>query len=326
MTGPSSDGPSLLEIGGASIPPGSRSRLNLPVARLTTGSLLSLPLEVVHGAEPGPTLWLSGAIHGDELDGVEIVRRVLEHLRPERLAGTVLAAPIVNVWGFEAGSRYLPDRRDLNRSFPGGKRGSMASRLAHLFMTEVVKRCEYGVDFHCGSDQRENLPQVRADLEDDQTRRLALAFGAPVAVHNNPPDGSLRRAAVKAGARVVLFEAGEAGRFNPSAIESGIRGVSRLLEALEMVPGSSTDEGPPSAPEVIEVRKSRWVRAGRSGILRLEIELGERVNKDQHLGTIGDAFFQERHPVKAPKAGIVLGRRVNPLVYQGEGLVHLGDL
>lgn len=327
MTSPNNDEPGPLELGGATLLPGTRERLELPVARLTTGSLLSLPLEVVHGRRPGPALWLSGAIHGDELDGVEIIRRVLDHLRPEELAGTVVAAPIVNVYGFESGSRYLPDRRDLNRSFPGGKKGSMASRVAHLFMSEVVERCRYGVDFHCGSDQRENLPQVRANLEDEETRRLALAFGAPVAVHNTPPDGSLRKAAVKAGARVILYEAGEAGRFTPSAITGGSHGVMRILEALEMVAGDSGEEAAaPSSGEVLEVQKSRWVRAGRSGILRLSVELGERVKKNQKLGTVGDAFGRDPHPVKAQRAGIVLGRRVNPLVYQGEGLVHLGDL
>ncbi|MFP3949254.1 MAG: succinylglutamate desuccinylase/aspartoacylase family protein, partial [Longimicrobiales bacterium] len=204
-----------LEIGDRTVLPGTREHLKLPVARLTTGSLLSVPLEVVHGRKPGRAVWLSGAIHGDELDGVEIIRRVLDRLRPETLDGTVVAAPIVNVYGFESGSRYLPDRRDLNRSFPGGKKGSMASRIAHLFMTEVVESCDYGVDFHCGSDQRENLPQVRADLEDEEILRLALAFGAPVVLHNSPPDGSLRKAALEAGARVILYEAGEAGRFTP---------------------------------------------------------------------------------------------------------------
>lgn len=318
--------PPPLEIGDRTLPPGTREQLKLPVARLTTGSLLSLPLEVVHGRKPGPAVWLSGAIHGDELDGVEIIRRVLERLRPEALEGTVVAAPIVNVYGFESGSRYLPDRRDLNRSFPGGRKGSMASRIAHLFMTEVVERCDYGVDFHCGSDQRENLPQVRADLEDEETLRMALAFGAPVAVHNAPPDGSLRKAAVNAGARVILYEAGEAGRFTPAAIAEGTRGVLRILDALGMVAADPGDEAGPARDEVLRVSRSRWVRAGRSGILRLSVELGERVEKGQRLGTIGDAFGRDPHPVKASRTGIVLGRRINPLVYQGEGLVHLGDL
>lgn len=202
----------------------------------------------------------------------------------------------------------------------------MASRIAHLLMTEVVERCDYGVDFHCGSDQRENLPQVRADLEDEETLRLARAFGASVVIHNAPPDGSLRKAALNAGARVILYEAGEAGRFTPAAIAEGTRGVMRILDALEMVPVDLGDEGEPAPDEVLEVKKSRWVRAGRSGILRLSVELGERVGKGQRLGTIGDAFARDPHPVKASRAGIVLGRRVNPLVYQGEGLVHLGDL
>jgi predicted deacylase len=316
-----SDEPKPFELGGVRVEPGHRGRVDLPAARLTTGSWMTLPVEVVHGTRPGPTVWLSGALHGDELDGVEIVRRVLGRLRARYMGGTVLAVPIVNVFGFLVENRYLPDRRDLNRSFPGSARGSMASRLAHLFMHEVVRRCSWGFDFHCGSDARENLPQVRGDLDDPETHRVALAFGAPVTIHGRPPDGSLRKVAVQRGARVVLFEGGEAGRFTAEVIESGVEGVLRALRALEVTGG---DAGRP--PPTIEVRRTSWLRAGRSGILRLDVRLGDHVQKGQRVGLIADALGDDGRPVRARTAGMVIGRRVNPLVYQGEAVVNLAEV
>lgn len=301
---------------------GTRARVDLPVARLATGEWVHLSVQVVHGAREGPTVWLSGAVHGDELDGVEIIRSVLGRLRVPSLAGTVLAVPIVNVFGFVAENRYLPDRRDLNRSFPGAARGSMASRLAHLVMAEVVDRCRYGVDYHCGSDGRENLPQIRADLENEETRELARVFGAPVAIHGRPPDGSLRKEAVKAGALALLYEGGEAGRFTRSAIETGTEGTLRVLRHLGMLGGEPEVAAPPSP----EAWKTHWVRAGRSGICRLDVELGDTVTRGQRLGQIADALGDEGRAVKARGAGVVVGRRVNPLVYQGEALVHLAEV
>lgn len=315
--------PDGFELGGERVEPGARMRVEIPIARLATGTWLHLPVEAVHGRRPGPVLWLSAAVHGDEVDGVEIIRQVLEGLEGRSLAGTVVAAPVVNVFGFVAEDRYLPDRRDLNRSFPGSKRGSMASRLANLFMEEVVGRSDYGIDFHCGSDDRDNLPQVRGDLDDEETLRLARAFGAPVTIHGKPPDGSLRRAAVKAGARVLLYEGGEARRFTPDAIEIGVRGVRRVLRALQMVPEDGAEE---DDPDTLESRQTHWVRAGRSGICRLHVELGQRVAEGEELGTIADALGADAHPVVARKPGLVIGRRINPLVHQGEAVAHLAEV
>lgn len=311
------------QIGSRTVAPGERARVEIAVARLATGTWLHLPVEVVHGTRPGPALWLSAAVHGDELDGVEIIRRVLESLKAETLSGTVVAAPVVNVFGFVAEDRYLPDRRDLNRSFPGSERGSMASRLANLFMKEVVGRCEYGIDFHCGSDDRDNLPQVRGDLDDQETRRLALAFGAPVTIHGKPPEGSLRKAGVTVGARVLLYEGGEARRFTPEAIEIGCRGVRRVLAALDMTGDESQTD---TTAVTVESRKTHWVRAGRSGICRLDIELGQRVEKGDFLGTIADALGAEGHAVRARKGGLVIGRRINPLIHQGEAVAHMAEV
>lgn len=300
------------------VAPGGRGHTDLPVARFVTGEWLNLPVEIVHGAEPGPTLWMSGAIHGDELDGVEIIRRVLKRLDPDELRGTVIGVPVVNVFGFAAESRYLPDRRDLNRSFPGKDDGSMASRLAHLFMTEIVARSDFGLDFHCGSDDRINLPQVRANLEDPGTKRLARAFAPPVLIHGRAPDGSLRKTAVDRGIPTLVYEGGEAGRFTKSAIKEGVDGTLRVLADRDMI-----DDAPEPEHDPIEATSLGWVRAPRSGICRIDVDLGERVKRRQKLGSVTELMGRDPEPLRSSSAGIVIGKRVHPLVHQGEALIHL---
>lgn len=301
--------------------PGRKASLELPVATLPTGSSFSLPLSVVHGSRPGPTVWLSGAIHGDELNGVEIIRLVLRELRARSLAGTVIAAPVVNVFGFITESRYLPDRRDLNRSFPGSRRGSLASRLAHLFMTEVVDRADVGIDLHTGSNHRSNLPQIRCATDDPRTMALAEAFAAPVTVHAALRDGSLRAACVKRDIPILLYEAGEAHRFDEFAIDAGVAGVLRVLSHL----GLRSDGEPPPRPTRL-VDTTSWVRAGRSGLFRLGTDLGARVGRGDELGAVADAHGQSRGTVRAPFDGIVIGLTRNPQVSQGDALVHVADL
>ena len=310
-----------LRLGGKRIGPGERKRVELPVARITTGDWLALSVEVLHGLEPGPTLWLTGAIHGDEIDGIEIIRRTLARLDARTLRGTIIAVPVVNLFGFVSESRYLPDRRDLNRSFPGSANGSLASRLARMLMDEVVARGDWGLDFHCGSDDRENLPQIRANLDDAETRRIAHAFGAPVTIHGRAPDGALRKAALEAECRALVYEAGEAGRFTETAIARGHEGVARVLRTLGMVDG-----GAQPSPETVESRRTRWVRAARSGICRIEVDLGEHVRRGQPVGEITDPFGDGGETLAARCDGIVIGRRVNPLVYQGEAVVHLAEV
>lgn len=310
-----------MEIGDADVDRGERRRVELPVARLATGNLLSLPVEVLNGASDGPRIWLSGAVHGDEVVGVEIIRRVVRRLDPDHLAGTVISVPIVNVFGFIAESRYLPDRRDLNRAFPGRESGSLASRLAHLFMEEVVRKCDYGIDFHAGSDDRTNLPQVRADLDDEETRRLALAFAPPVAIHAGLRDGSLREAAAEEGLHVLLYEGGEARRFAPDAVEAGVAGTLRALEGLGMC-----ETGSPAAPACRESRETRWERASRSGILHLDVGAGDRVEEGTLLGEITNSFGDRKARVRCRTPGIVIGHTLSPLVNRGDALVHVARL
>ncbi len=304
------------------MPPGRRRRFEIPVARLATGTAMSMPVTVVSGRHAGPRIWVSAAIHGDELNGVEIVRRVLRHLEPASLRGTVIAVPVVNVFGFVTESRYLPDRRDLNRSFPGSRRGSLAARLARLFMDSVVDHCTWGIDLHTGSNHRENLPQIRADLDDTATLEKARAFGAPLVVHSTLRDGSLREAAGARDIRVLLYEAGEALRFHEDAIRVGTSGVLRVMHALGML--GEAPAGPPDPP--LEVRRSSWVRARRSGIALLSTDLGDEVEEGQELGSISDASDGRAATVRAPFAGVVIGINRMPLVSRGDALVHLGNL
>jgi predicted deacylase len=307
-------------IGSVRVRAGAARDLALPITRLVTGADVDLPVRVLHGREDGPTVWVNAAIHGDEVVGVEVIRQVLAGLSAKTLRGTLIAVPIVNVHGFMIGSRYLPDRRDLNRSFPGSPRGSLAARIAHLMMTEVVAPCEVGIDLHTGSDRRTNLPQVRADLDDERTRELALAFGAPVALHAKLRDGSLRHAAGERGATVLLYEAGEAWRMDPWAVDAGVAGVRRVLAALGM-----TDPVDPADSPSVVCRRSGWVRARGSGMLHVEVGLGQRVQRGERIGGLFDSFGKRVGLVHADRAGIVVGRSESPLVNRGDAVVHLAE-
>lgn len=320
-TAPERRGAEPVEIGGRVLAPGRRSTFEIPVARLPTDTWLSLPIVAVNGRRPGPRLFLSAAVHGDELNGVEIIRRVTATLDARSLAGFVVAVPIVNVFGFVNESRYLPDRRDLNRSFPGSPRGPLASRMAHLLMTEVVARCDYGIDLHTGSWHRTNLPQVRADLRDPECRRCAEAFGAPVMLHSRVRDGSLRQSATAAGCHVILYEGGEANRFDPGPIEAGVAGVLRVMRELGMRDAPLAE--PPGTP--LASGRSHWVRARRGGILRLQTELGATIEARQELGVISDAFGAALARVRARADGLVIGHTRKPLVNQGDALVHVAE-
>jgi hypothetical protein len=272
------------------------------------------------GLRPGPRVWLSAAIHGDELNGIEIIRQVLASLNPRTLGGAVIAIPVVNIFGFLNESRYLPDRRDLNRSFPGSSRGSLASQIAHLFMTEVVQQCDYGIDLHTGAHHRRNLPQIRGDLEDEETRSAAIAFGAPVILHARLRDGSLREAAKRIGVHVLLFEGGEAFRFDVATIQVGYDGILSVLNELGMIRRRKRKRVP-----VFESYTSRWGRASKAGLLILSARLGDRVKRGDTLGFIRDALGVARGPLRAPCDGVVIGLTTKALVNRGDALVHVAE-
>jgi predicted deacylase len=283
----------------------------------------TLSVQVIHGRREGPTLFVSAAVHGDEIIGVEIVRRLIGAAPLRRIAGTVLLIPIVNALGFIGQSRYLPDRRDLNRAFPGSAKGSLASRLAGLMLSEVVSRCDYGIDLHSAAVHRENLPQIRIDLRDRKIRPLAEAFAPPVIVNSALREGSLRHAASESGVPVMVFEAGEGLRFDEYAIRVGVRGALRVMSHLEMI-GKGRYLG--KAKEAPVARKSAWTRAVEGGILRTKRKIGDYVAEGEVLGLISDPFGDWEAEVCASTDGLIIGRTNLPVVNQGDALFHIAAL
>ncbi len=307
-------------IGGVSVAPGKRAEINLSVPALYTHNPMSCPVYVVHGRRPGPVMFLSGAIHGDEINGVEIIRRVLNRKSLQRIKGTLVAVPVVNVFGFIAQTRYLPDRRDLNRSFPGSEKGSLAARIAHIFLEEIVAKCTHGIDLHTAAIHRDNFPQVRANLDDPEIDRMARAFNSPVIINTTIAEGTLRNAAAELGIPVIVYEAGEALRFDEVAIRAGERGVISTMRELGMLPKLKSSR---KKAEPFVARSSSWVRAHKSGILRANRRLGEKVGKDELLGVLSDPFGSKDEKVKANHEGIIIGRTNLPLVNEGEALFHI---
>jgi len=310
------------EVNGVPAAAGKLTEVELRIARLPTGMWFSLPVGVLHGKKPGPVIWISAAIHGDELNGVPIIRHVLDRIDPAKLSGTVLAVPAVNVLGLVQESRYLPDRRDLNRCFPGSKRGSSASQLAHLFMTEIVARSSVGIDLHTGSGGRTNLPQLRCDLDDRETLRLAREFAPPMLIHARVRDGSLRGAATDLGKTVLLYEAGEASRFNKKAIDTGVRGVLRVMQALDML-DSSTE---PAAPVPRISRSSTWLRAQRTGFCEMMVSLGAEVREGDTVAIIFGALGRKQMAVKAKSSGVVIGHVTSPIVHRGDAVANVATV
>ncbi|WP_207264589.1 succinylglutamate desuccinylase/aspartoacylase family protein [Desulfovibrio sp. Huiquan2017] len=307
-------------IGDVTVAPGTNATALLPVPDtfLRQGSVM--PVHVFHGRREGPSLFVCAAIHGDELNGVEIIRRLLRMKRLGRLAGTLYAIPIVNIYGFMANTRYLPDRRDLNRFFPGREGGSLASELAAVFFENVVRKCGYGIDLHTGSNHRRNLPHVRGDMEDPAVLAMAEAFGAPLALDLSGMEGSLRAAARESGVRVLLYEAGEPLRFDEFAIRAGLRGITSVLEALGMLPaGKRKRERTP-----LQIATDRtWCRAPASGLFRASVKLGRHVRKGEVLGSIHDPFDGKSTDLTAPQDGVIIGDQSLASVYKGDAIMHI---
>ena len=310
------------EIGATSILAGTRQTVNLPMSLLSNHTPMDIPIHVIHGKKDGPRLFISAAIHGDELNGVEIIRRILKTPRVNKLKGTLIAVPIVNVYGFLAHSRYLPDRRDLNRSFPGNEKGSLTSQLAYLFMKEVVLRCTHGIDLHTGAIHRSNLPQIRADLTDPMMEELAKSFSAPLVLHSDLRDGSLRRAATDKQIPTMLYEAGEALRFNELAIRLGVRGIIRVMQTLGMFGKLSTSQKNTS----VVSKSSYWVRAPTGGIFQSSLNLGAKIKKGETVGMVTDPMGTTGMIVEAGDPGILIGRTSLPVVNQGDALFHIAKV
>jgi len=310
-----------LTINGVEIKPGSRQSIDLPAGKLYTHAPMTIPVHIISGKRAGPRLFISAAIHGDEINGVEIIRRLLKLTILKNLRGTIITVPIVNVHGFINHSRYLPDRRDLNRSFPGSKKGSLAARLAHFFMEEIVSKSTHGIDLHTGAIHRSNLPQIRANLEDEETAKLAHAFGVPVILSSNVRDGSLRESAAEYGIPMLLYEAGEALRFDEVSIHAGVKGIINVMRSLGMLPAKRNPRKRPI--ETMVAHSNSWVRSPDSGIFRSMVPLGGKVNKDTLLGVVADPFGKTDTQIMTPYSGIVIGRSNLPLVNEGDALYNI---
>lgn len=309
-----------IEIAGVSVKPGNRQSIDIPLPSFYTHSSVNMPVHVVHGRKPGPVLLVSAAIHGDEITGVEVIRRLLAHKTINRIRGTLIAIPVVNVYGFVSKSRYLPDRRDLNRSFPGSEKGSMAARLANLLMTQIIPHCTHVIDLHSGAVNRENLPQIRAKLKDEpELEALARAFGVPVILDMNLLEGSFREASYQLDIPVLVYEAGEALRFDEVAIRAGLRGVLNVMAALDM--RLKKKKSPRTA--AIIANSSRWMRAPQSGILRSVVAIGARVAVGDTLAYVNDPLGENTSEVTSSVDGIVIGKSNLPLVFEGEAVFNI---
>lgn len=308
------------EIGEHKIEPGTRETVDLPVSVLSDHTPITLSVHVVHGKKPGPVLFVSAAVHGDEVIGVEIARRLLRSTKISSLRGTLMVIPVVNAFGFLNHSRYLPDRRDLNRSFPGMSGGSLAARLANLFMTEVVARADFGIDLHSAAIHRTNMPQIRVSASNEETLHYADAFGAPVIMFSKLRDGSLRQAAQKKGVDILLYEAGEGLRFDELSARAGVAGILRVMHAMGMI---SRRVASSAKTKPLRSNSSSWLRAPVGGLIRLFKGTGDTVKKGEVLGVVSDPFGEVETEVRSTASGIVVGRTNLPIVNEGDALLHV---
>ena len=314
---------SPFEIGGQTIAPGARETVTLPISVFADHTPAALSVHVIHGKRTGPTVLVSAGIHGDEVIGVEIVRRLLKAPNLNTLKGTLLVAPVVNTFGFLNRSRYLPDRRDLNRSFPGHSRGSLAARLAKIFLDEVVTRCDFGIDLHSAAVHRTNLPQMRVSPNNTRTLALARVFGAPLILTSNLREGSLRAEAKERGVDVLLYEAGEGLRFDEMSVRAGVTGILRVLHHEGMISGRGISK-PKAAP--LLAMHSSWLRAPAGGLVRMFRSEGEVVSEGDVLATVSDPFGEQEHDLVADEGGLIVGRAVMPVVNEGDALFHVAEV
>ncbi len=309
-----------LTIAGQTINAGETVRLGLEMPPLYTDTSMHIPIEVRRGKRAGPIMFVSAAIHGDELNGIEIINRLQKSRSIKNLKGTLITVPMVNVYGVLNQSRYLPDRRDLNRCFPGSRKGSLGGRIAHLFVEEIIKKCDIGIDLHTGAIHRSNLPQIRANCDDADTLEMAKAFGMPVILNADLRDGSMRETASELGAKVLLYEAGEALRYDEFSIRAGVKGIINVMRQIGML-NKVKRKGHPIAPFI--ARQSGWVRANESGLINHHAQLGDHVSKGEVLGTIANPYGDVLDKILSPSEGVVIGKQNIPLTQEGEAVYHI---
>lgn len=308
-----------LVIAGISIAKGKEVKINLELPKLYNTPTL-IPIRVIRGKKDGPVVFISSSIHGDELNGIEIIRRFRKLSILKRLKGTIILAPMVNIYGVMTLSRYLPDRRDLNRSFPGSSKGSLAGRVAKTFFDEIVSKCSLGIDLHTAAIHKSNLPQIRTNIDNEYTYNLAKAFEAPVVLHSELRDGSLRAQAQENGIPILLYEAGEALRFDETSIRIGVKGLVNVLRENEMLPKLRTKR---AYRTPVTTKSSKWIRSNKSGMIRTIKALGDTVKKDEVIAYIDDPFEDDSVEIIAPYDGIIIGKSEIPLAQEGDAIFHI---
>lgn len=311
--------PDVIRIQNENIGLGQHKFIDLEIARLPTYTEINLPVHVYRAPEDGPVMLLTGGLHGDEVNGIEIIRKMIGTQKIVPRKGTIIAMPLVNVYGFIQSSRGMPDGKDINRSFPGVKTGSLARMLAYVLMNQIIPQIDFGIDFHTGGASRSNYPQLRGVLTDERNMTIAKAFAAPFTLHSRLIDKSFRKAASNKGKPILVFETGEASRFDPVGINLGIEGALRVMDFYDMI-----TESPEISYEPKLFMKSKWVRARKAGIFHAEVELGDAVKKSQALGFISDPFGNEYFTVKARREAHIIGLNNAPVVHKGDALMHVG--
>jgi uncharacterized protein len=307
-------------INGVNIRPGQSINIDIAIARLPTHTLIDLPVFIKRSKQEGPVVLISGGVHGDEINGIVTVKRMLEEDMFEPVKGTLIFIPLVNVYGFLSNSRTFPDGRDLNRSFPGSNKGSLASQIAHIITTEIIPHIDYGIDMHTGGRMLSNYPQIRVDFKDKRGVDLAKAFGAHFTINSPHIDKSFRKEAYKNKKHILVYEGGESMRLDDISVDEAIAGTRRLLRYLGMIEGDMT------LKESLVIQESSWTRAKVSGIFIPTVRLGEQVKKGQMLAKISDPYGQVKVPVKSTVNGYVVGLNNLPVVNAGDALVHIGKV
>lgn len=300
------------------VAPGEARNIEIPVSETYTGTPVTIPARVIRGTEDGPIVCVTAAMHGDEINGTGVVRELIVSEHVELIRGTVILVPVVNILGFERQSRYMPDRRDPNRSFPGSPDGSLTTRFAHAIFERIIRKCDYGIDLHCAAIRRTNFPNVRANCSIPEVRRIARAFGTELIIDQEGPEGSLRRAAVDAGCAMIILEAGEPWKVEPGVMEYGVRGVVSVLSELGMV------DATPYCPRFQTiVDKTTWLRASEGGFLGFHVSPGDYVEEGVPICTQTTLLGHEPVTIEAPASGYVLGMTTLPMVVPGDPICHL---
>ena len=306
---------------GQYIAPGESLNVTLPVSESYSSLNVQIPIHIRRAHKDGPVVFVTAALHGDEINGSGAVRQLIQDPEFQLQCGSLIMIPVLNIIAFDRHSRYLPDRRDLNRSFPGSAGGSLASRMAHIIFTEIVSRCDYGIDLHTASIRRTNYPNVRGDLADPRVHRLASAFGSELILNGQGPAGGFRREACKAGCPTIIMEGGEIWKVEPTIVESAVRGVKNVLRNLDML------EGPLDKPKYqVIIERSKWIRADHGGFMQFHVGPGDIVEKDQPLATNTTLLGDEQNTLHAPFDSVVVGMTSLPAISPGEPICHLGEL